>query len=210
MTPENFFNENGYWISPTVITRNECTEIAHTHLNASRVGDRSLLEQSWCLDLSQKLKEYLISDFPSVRKLRAVQCTLFQKHKNQNWLVAWHQDRSIPTGSHIESSQKVRNKNGQSFCQPKASVLSRVVSVRLSIDSSHEGNGGLRVIPKSHQSGILSPKDIVKTHRNTDAITPEVPCGSVMLLKPLLVHASSKSKSDENRRVLHFVFMKDW
>jgi ectoine hydroxylase-related dioxygenase (phytanoyl-CoA dioxygenase family) len=95
-------------------------------------------------------------------------------------------------------------KEGVLHVQPPASVLERMVSVRLHLDDCPEENGALRVIAGSHASGKLDERlihDIVK--RNV-AVTCAMQRGGVLMMRPLLLHASSASKSPGHRRVVHF------
>ena len=57
-----------------------------------------------------------------------VQCTLFVKSKESNWLVSLHQDLSIPVAERIDSPgfQGWSEKEGELFVQPPVSVLSRM------------------------------------------------------------------------------------
>lgn len=65
-------------------------------------GQRELLEQPWC----QVLARWLLG-LPRLRDVLAVdavavQCTLFEKSTDRNWLVAPHQDLAIPVAERIE------------------------------------------------------------------------------------------------------------
>jgi ectoine hydroxylase-related dioxygenase (phytanoyl-CoA dioxygenase family) len=81
-----------------------------------------------------------------------------------------------------------------------------MVSLRLHLDDANERNGALIVLPGSHQFGKLNSRKIEELKRK---ITPEV-CGvsrgGVMLMRPLLVHASSVATTPTHRRVLHFEY----
>jgi ectoine hydroxylase-related dioxygenase (phytanoyl-CoA dioxygenase family) len=73
------------------------------------------------------------------------------------------------------------------------------------LDDCDETNGALRVIPKSHQKGVISMKDF-RLEDYPEPVTCSVPEGGVMLMKPLILHASNKSTSKRNRRVIHLEF----
>jgi energy-coupling factor transporter ATP-binding protein EcfA2 len=135
---------------------------------------------------------------------RAVQCTLFAKTSESNWLVSLHQDLSIPVAERVESPgcSGWCQKQGDTFVQPPISVLESLVAVRLHLDDCDERNGALRVVPGSHRLGRLSSRE--REARGEHLVS--VPKGGAMIMRPLLLHASSKSSVGLPRRVLHFVY----
>jgi ectoine hydroxylase-related dioxygenase (phytanoyl-CoA dioxygenase family) len=138
----------------------------------------------------------------------AAQCTLFNKSPAKNWLVALHQDLSIPVSSRVDSPECSgwSEKEGQLYVQPPVSVLVRLVAVRLHIDDCPAESGALRVVPQSHMEGRVDPTQAeVLRQRYGETLVP-VAQGGVLVMRPLLLHASSKATSPAPRRVLHFVF----
>jgi ectoine hydroxylase-related dioxygenase (phytanoyl-CoA dioxygenase family) len=78
-----------------------------------------------------------------------------------------------------------------------------VIALRVHLDASTAENGSLRVIPGSHSSGVLSDhavSEYVKCHDPVECLATR---GAVIAMRPLLIHSSSKARSDEPRRVLH-------
>jgi ectoine hydroxylase-related dioxygenase (phytanoyl-CoA dioxygenase family) len=140
-----------------------------------------------------------------------VQCTLFEKSPQQNWLVPLHQDLSIAVAEQIEHPE-IRGwsqKEGQLYAQPPAALLAQMLAVRLQLDSSGPDDGALRVVPGSHRYGRLRDAQTQALKAELGEVTCMVPQGGVMLMRPLLLHASSKLSSLNltlNRRVLHFLF----
>ena len=59
-------------------------------------------------------------------------------------------------------------------------------------------------MPGSHLSGMVPPETIAA--RTSMAPACVVPASGVMLIKPLLLHASSRSTSAQPRRVIHLEF----
>ncbi len=87
-----------------------------------------------------------------------------------------------------------------------ADELSRVVAIRCHVDNCGEHDGALRVKPGSHKLGVLLANEIpTKTHA-IEWQTQVAQAGDALLMRPLTVHASSKSTGTSRRRVLHFVF----
>jgi ectoine hydroxylase-related dioxygenase (phytanoyl-CoA dioxygenase family) len=128
----------------------------------------------------------------------------FNKPPQSNWFVAYHQDLSISVNKKINTDgyEKWTQKDGVWGVIPPRKVLENTFTVRIHIDDTDHTNGALRVIPSSHQNGILT-SDQLDTH--SEIICP-VNAGGVMLMKPLLFHASSRSTSNRPRRVIHLEF----
>ena len=85
-------------------------------------------------------------------------------------------------------------------------LLDQMIAVRLHVDDCTADNGPLRVIPSSHRAGTMSPERIVSQCESLEEEELLVSKGGVIAMRPLLIHASSKSRTIENRRVLHFLF----
>jgi ectoine hydroxylase-related dioxygenase (phytanoyl-CoA dioxygenase family) len=81
-----------------------------------------------------------------------------------------------------------------------------MLAVRIHLDGCDAGNGALRVVPGSHRLGRLTPAAALNVRAGQSEALVAVPRGGAMLMKPLLLHASSKASADNPRRVLHFVF----
>ena len=130
------------------------------------------------------------------------------KSPTRNWLVALHQDLSIPVRERITHPDCTgwSEKEGVLFVQPPLSVLESLVAVRVHLDECGPGAGPLRVVPGSHRHGRLSDSE-ARHQRQTNG---ETECfakrGDVLLMRPLLLHASSKATAPSRRRVLHFLF----
>jgi ectoine hydroxylase-related dioxygenase (phytanoyl-CoA dioxygenase family) len=85
-------------------------------------------------------------------------------------------------------------------------LMDQLLALRLHLDDSTPDNGPLRVIPGSHRSGSLSIEEIEKVRNASPARELTARKGGVIAMRPLLLHASSKSRTPGNRRVLHFLF----
>jgi ectoine hydroxylase-related dioxygenase (phytanoyl-CoA dioxygenase family) len=73
------------------------------------------------------------------------------------------------------------------------------------LDDTNEQNGALKVVPGSHHKK-LSDSEIQMITRNSIPFVCEVVMGGIHIMKPLLLHASSKATSQKHRRVLHLEF----
>ena len=133
--------------------------------------------------------------------------TLFDKSENSNWLVVWHQDTALPIRERRERPGwgPWSLKEGILCAHAPASALEQVLAIRLHLEDSTADNGPLRVVPSTDNLGVLSDESI---HELTTRISPFecfAPRGAVILMKPLLVHASSKLRSGR-RRVVHIEY----
>src|SRR5207247_3636472 len=97
------FDENGYAIIAAVLNAEQCEAIASRVFTAGlrRAGLRNLLHDACCAELALYLKSFgaIAEHLPATAV--AVQCTLFDKSPTRNWLVALHQDLSIPVRERI-------------------------------------------------------------------------------------------------------------
>ena len=119
------------------------------------------------------------------------------KDVERNWLVPLHRDYSIPVKARIASPQWSAWSVKQSiqFGRPPQPVLETLVAVRLHLDDTDAMNGALNVVNGSHQSSM----------NNGERVSYFVPRGGAFVMRPLLLHASSKLMSG-TRRVLHFLY----
>jgi ectoine hydroxylase-related dioxygenase (phytanoyl-CoA dioxygenase family) len=134
--------------------------------------------------------------------------TLFEKTLAANWLVTWHQDTALP----LRERQELQGwgpwsmKEGITYAHAPSTVLSRVLALRIHFDDSNSTNGPLRVLPGTHEMGVLNDDQI---HDLSERITP-IECvvskRGVVAMRPLVVHASSKSQVEMPRRVLHIEY----
>ena len=164
---------------------------------------RHIRKKSKCFDdlaMSQRLKALLPLD-----SLSPVRSILFDKTGDSNWPVAWHQDLTINVKNQVEVADygPWSQKDGVPHVQPPESLLERMVTVRVHLDDTPESNGALKVMPRSHLLGKV-PSEKVR------AFGEEVICeckpGDVLLMKPLLFHASARSRKPAKRRVIHYEF----
>src|ERR1700733_923890 len=155
------FKKSGYFVVPGVIDA-----VLNRRLGAfvgglanGGAGSRRLLDEAWCSHLAGALRGDARIRSLLPRDAVAVQCTLFNKSPTKNWLVALHQDLSIPVSNRVDGPECSgwSEKEGQMYVQPPASVLERLVAVRVHIDDCAAESGALRVVPRSHMDGRLEP-----------------------------------------------------
>lgn len=138
----------------------------------------------------------------------AYKATLFDKTAQSNWKVAWHQDLSIPLRGEArpEDWRGWSVKAGVVHAQPPAELLAQLLAVRVHLDDCGADNGALRVIPGSHRAGRLDDAAAEAWRARGTALRCDVKAGGLLLMRPLLLHASSAGASPAQRRVLHLEF----
>ncbi len=134
-----------------------------------------------------------------------VRGTLFDKTGAANWLVPWHQDLTICVTSRLDvpGYGPWTIKAGVCHVQPPPAILENMLSVRIHLDDCDESNGALRVIPGTHQLGRLTAEQISGHQHSAAAVSCIVKAGDVVLMRPLLLHASSAASNPAHRRVIH-------
>ena len=134
--------------------------------------------------------------------------TLFDKSPDSNWLIVWHQDTALPLGERrdVTGWGPWSIKAGVAYAHAPAAALERVVALRLSLDDSGPDNGPLRVLPGTQSRGVLTDAEVAVLADEIQSVDCCVDAGGVVVMRPLLVHASSKARSDRPRRVLHIEY----
>ncbi len=135
-----------------------------------------------------------------------VKSIYFDKPPQSNWFVPYHQDLTISVDKKVEipDFEHWTIKQNQFSVQPTLDYLQDNFTIRIHLDDTNEQNGALKVVPKSHAKGIYKPENIDWTTET------EVSCntqkGGIMIMRPLLLHASNKTTNNKKRRVIHIEF----
>ncbi|MCB2377139.1 phytanoyl-CoA dioxygenase family protein [Hymenobacter sp. BT635] len=158
----------------------------------------------WPILAASELPQLLAVLFPQGCHL--VKSIYFDKPAHSNWFVAWHQDLmiSVDGKADLPGFGPWTHKAEGVAVQPPRFVLEDICTIRLHLDDCDAQNGALHVVPASHRQGPI-PGPALPRHTPA-AVTCPVPAGGAMLMKPLLLHASSRSTSERQRRVLHLEF----
>lgn len=202
------FHAEGYELIRGVFTFDELEVL---RVEADRVAD---LEGSVCVRhlraKSERISRLAASEriqklLP--RGLFPVRSILFDKTSDTNWPVAWHQDLTIAVKERVEIEEygPWSIKDGSHHVQPPEDLLKQMITVRLHLDDTARTNGALRVIRGSHLSGKIPSKQIL-SHVNKSEVVCECQAGDVLLMSPLLLHASNRSEVPNRRRIIHFEY----
>ena len=180
--------------------------------------DHELLRRTGIRNLEKKFKSIAqLAAEPAVLTIAAsllgkvprfVRALFFDKTPERNWFVAWHQDRTVALNRRIDLAgwRSWTRQDGIYRTQPPRQVLDQMVTIRLHVDAADQDTGCLSVIPRSHHLGVLAVDDIKRLARKSTAHDCVVSAGDAVIMHPLVVHSSAKSKSTAHRRVVHLEF----
>ena len=137
-----------------------------------------------------------------------IRAILFNKSSENNWLVTWHQDKTVAVSKRFEKPgwNIWSTKDNVEHVQPPLEVLNQMVTFRVHLDEALQENGCLKVIPNSHKRGILAQTEIQLYCRDTPSLTCEAKRGSALVMRPHILHSSGKATHPSQRRTLHLEF----
>ncbi|AUC17009.1 hypothetical protein BTO06_04415 [Tenacibaculum sp. SZ-18] len=208
---KNELQYNGFSISERIFSKSELNQmILALGENGKSFAVRQLVEK--CPEIlnlifQNKVFKELYSDLCGMEYF-LTKAIFFNKPKMSNWFVSYHQDLSISVKnkSNEEGFQNWTVKDNQLGVIPPKQILNNTVTMRIHLDRTDESNGALKVIPKSHSKGIIRIDESFKINNYEKEFLCEVEEGGVMIMKPLLLHASERSVSNFDRRVIHLEF----
>lgn len=174
----------------------------------SRAGARHLLGIPVVRDLASDVRLIALAADALGGSPVPFRATLFDKSPESNWLVAWHQDTAVPLRERVDRLGwgPWSVKAGVLHARAPGAALQHIVALRVHLDDSTSTNGPLRVLPTTHANGVLSAKDISRLSGEICPVECLAPAGGVVAMRPLLLHASSKSRDSQPRRVLHIEY----
>lgn len=202
------FDRDGFARDALVLDADSCDTLAATFDEMKGAGVRHLIHHAKVRALLKhsKVAELLCGVLGG--NTFAYKATLFDKSTDSNWLLAWHQDVSIPVRQQRDLAGWTgwSRKEGVLYVQPPTDVLSRLVALRINLDDCCNNNGPLRLLVGSHRLGRVNHSEVASHTSGHIEQTITGARGSGMLMRPLLIHASSKAVAIARRRVLHLEF----
>jgi ectoine hydroxylase-related dioxygenase (phytanoyl-CoA dioxygenase family) len=203
------FERDGFFFSDSLIDVAACRDIsAQLDLQENRAGQRHLIDHPAVIKLLENPALIKLIRAVMGAKAFAYKATLFDKSTDANWLVAWHQDISIPVENRCELPMwnGWAVKDGVNYVQPPSEMLSSLAALRIHLDECTTSSGPLRVLKASHQLGRVPHEQCAALAASYEEQVVIGKVGSALLMRPLLIHASSKATVSERRRVLHLEF----
>jgi hypothetical protein len=200
--------QNGFELVPHVLDERDCQELIVSLGPVNGAGRRGLLDVSIVAKLATSVRLLDLVRPHLKSEPRAVRAIYFDKSAGINWLVAWHQDLTISVRRRVDvpGFGPWSTKDGVPHVQPPIELLEQMLTVRLHLDDCDETNGALRIIPASHSFGRLSAERIIQLRQKNSEFVCCASAGDALLMFPLLLHASNRSRSTHRRRILHIEF----
>jgi ectoine hydroxylase-related dioxygenase (phytanoyl-CoA dioxygenase family) len=204
--------EDGYAIIPSTLSPEDVERFVPALQNLSghrgRAGARHLLSSPAVAELANAPQLLRIAKAILGDDAFAFRATLFDKNAEANWLIAWHQDTALPLREKLDTPGwgPWSVKAGITYAHAPATSLEQVVALRIHLDDSTPENGPLRVLRGTHRDGVFTDQRIEEIVAKANPVTCLVSKGGVIVMRPLIIHASSKSDSETPRRVLHLEY----
>ena len=156
--------EQGFSIIPSVFHHQEIErvleQIERRNLPRSMAGVRHALRHPEIAELARDRRLIQLASEILGHAAFPYGATLFDKSAVANWLVVWHQHTALPLRKRSEVPGWGPVKDGVLYAHAPATALSKVVTLRLHFDDSTEYNGPLRVLPGTHEMGVLTDDEI--------------------------------------------------
>lgn len=204
--------DDGFQIENAIFSEQEVSEMIHllkVKGFEDSFGVRDVLgkipELQDIIFSNKKFREVIHKISPDC--CRSIKSIYFNKPPRSNWIVNWHQDLTVNLEEKVEIEGGINwRQTGSRFSmQPPLRILEDVFTLRIHLDDASIENGALKVVRNSHSLGIV---DIVswKKEFEDDLVFCLAKSGDVVAMKPLIIHASSRTENLKNRRVLHIEF----
>jgi ectoine hydroxylase-related dioxygenase (phytanoyl-CoA dioxygenase family) len=214
---QNGLRENGFSVIHDVYNKDEITGIIKC-INEADQDKNTFRKSTDLFAIRQFLKEIpAAASFIFNKQLThiiqevfgkdyfVVKSIYFDKPGTSNWYVSYHQDLTISVDKKLilEGFGPWTVKQNQFAVQPPLNILQNICTIRIHLDDTDQDNGALRVVPGSHNN-IHRPETI--EHIEEKAVVCTVPKGSIMIMKPLLMHSSGRTTNERKRRVVHIEY----
>lgn len=121
---------------------------------------------------------------------------------------AWHQERNVVLNRKVDVADwgPWHEQCGVQYVQPPIEVLDNMVTLRLQLDAANEKSGYLRIIPRSHNTGLMSDEEIkayAASHESIDCFTE---AGDVFAMRPHVLQKTCEGSDGSARRVLQIEY----
>ena len=135
---------------------------------------------------------------------RPVRAVLFDKTPDANWIVAWHQDRTICVRERIEveSFGPWSTKDGLLHVAPPIGVLEGMATLRVHLDDCDDDNAPLKIVLGSHRWGYVPAAEAAARAEALPPFVCHARAGDVWAYSTPILHMSERSRGSGRRRVL--------
>ncbi|HEY6093655.1 MAG TPA: phytanoyl-CoA dioxygenase family protein [Gallionellaceae bacterium] len=207
------FDEAGFEVRESLVARelveSLLAELTRLKLEPLRGGIRRIERQlPQVAALAQSPELQAVARLHLTGEPQLVRAIYFDKSPENNWYVTWHQDRTVSVSERFEADGwgPWSVKSDAWHVQPPLEVLQDMVTIRVHLDAADRSNGCLKVIPGSHNIGLLASDQVMNSVHKDRSVYCETAAGGAVVMRPHILHASEKSVVDAPRRILHFEY----
>jgi len=210
------FESNGFALIPNPFSADKIERLTNAietfraaNTSACSAGFRNLLSQ--CPEVREFANSSEAVEIATAilgKNTKPVRSIFFDKTPASNWYVTWHQDLSIAVEQRIDTDGfgPWSTKDGVTHVQPPKDILEQIISLRIHLDPCPKDNGAIKFVAGSHHSGLLDQAEIPGIIERSTPICRTAESGDIILMRPLILHSSSKSTKPDHRRVLHLEY----
>jgi hypothetical protein len=140
---------------------------------------------------------------PLLPGARAVRALWFDKTAAANWLVPWHQDRTIAVRERrdVPGYGPWSVKQGICHVEPPFALLASMLTVRLHIDDCLADNAPLEVAIGSHRAPVAAADAAAKAEQSERLVCLAM-AGDLWVYHTPILHRSARAAVPGRRRVL--------
>ncbi len=207
------YQNNGFFLLENAINEDEVKtlidELSLFEKDMNKYGIRDLMNKIPCI------RQFALSAslLPIAKEIlgeqtKPVRAVLFDKVPSANWNVAWHQDTSIAVKrkEDVPGFGPWTEKQGVVHVEPPEEYLAKILTLRIHLDTANTESGVLRIIPKTHRNGRIGSKKLLEIVDNSVVKECMANPGDILLMNPLLFHASRKATNPGHRRIIHIEY----
>jgi hypothetical protein len=136
---------------------------------------------------------------------RPVRAILFDKTRDTNWSLGWHQDRVIAVKRRIDVAGfgAWSTKHGAQHVEPPFEIIAGMTTLRLHLDDAGADNAPLLIAPGSHRMGRVPVTEVPAAAERCGTLACLAEAGDVWVYATSILHASDAATDPGHRRVLH-------
>lgn len=136
---------------------------------------------------------------------------MFDKSPNNNWIVPWHQDRTIAVRERrdVPGYGPWSRKAGVWHVEPPFEITARMLTLRVHLDDCGIENAPLLYVPGSHLVGKLPSRRVADFAREQGHAVSPAKAGDVWAYATAIVHSSQPAQKPCRRRVLQIDYSAD-
>lgn len=188
-------------VAPAVLTR------LAGRLGAVKAGARVSTRDPALAEVLAALAGIVEAFLPGARPVRAL---WFDKTPEANWLVPWHQDRTIAVQERhdVPGYAPWSSKQGVCHVEPPFALLAAMRTVRLHIDDCPADNAPLEVALGSHRDQVAAAAAALRVEQLPRQLCLAL-AGDLWVYCTPILHRSARAAVPRRRRVLQLDYCAD-